>query len=445
MKPTINSCLSDKNDGLFYLACILITFNIFPFEKYGMGASKCLSIIPTLLYLVHSMINGRLRVKDSGNFRLQLFLIGIMLIVSLIRGLYVYNDTAGFSSAIGMWGSYFVLMCSLITFLYHADEMRIYMMFRCVLYSFRFSFFFGVLEFIYFHVLDSAFIENFITCFVRDDVYLEVGRLQLNFGEPGDAGQILPGLMFPVVLILKKMGYNFSLLDKVTIIGNVLLLALFSKSASFFAVAFVALVLYYNNVLNNYIIYRWLKPVALLSLFFFGSALLLEDFTDKLSQVEGLGRIVMLISNPDFAFAADTSSATRFGLWVACVDIFKDNYFWGTGLGNFGYAYKQVFSQLDEIYQTPEMYSKLNLACHQSYSIISTAFCEGGLIGCLWLSVFLRPLLKSSRFVRVFAVVFLLISLQNMVIYSFTYLFIYVMLSNNKVTALYEEFDRSIH
>lgn len=441
MKPTIKSCLSDKNEWLFFLACIFITFNIFPFDKYGMGAAKCLSIIPVLLYFVVSLINGRLRIKDDNNFNVQLVLIGLMMIISLYRGYTIYNDTAGFSTAIGMWGSYFVLMASFITFLYHADELRMYMMFRCILYSFRFSFFFGILEFVYFQISNSSFIESFITCFVRDSVYIEQGRLQLNFGEPGDAGQILPGLMFPTILILKKMRYKFSLVDKIVIIGNILLLTLYSKSASFFAVSLVALVVYYNDVLNKFKIYRWFKPVTLLFLFLFGSALVIGEATESLSQVSGLGRVVMLLSNPENAFAADQSSATRFGLWVASIDIFKDNYIWGIGLGNFGYAYKQVFSQLDAIYQTPEMYSKLSLVTHQTYSIISTAFTEGGLIGCLWLLVFLRPLVRSSNFVRAFAVVFLIISLQNMVIYSFTYLFIYVMLSNSKIMTLYDKYE----
>ena len=442
---SITYLLNNSRDRLFYLACLLITFNIFPFERYGMGASKSLSVIPAILYTIQGFFQQRLCIPKY--FNKQIYCLILLLSISFFISIFRYNDLSGFRTAIGIWGSYFIIMSSFFIFLSEADDDDIYNMLRCVLYSFRFSFFFGILEAIYFNVVANDAIKQFIMLFVRDGMYLNGQRLQLNFGEPSDAGGLLPGLLFPVIIALKNIGYNFKIIDKIVICGNIILVILFSQSTSFVVVSLFTIIVFYDNKLSKNKLYKFLKYSIIMSIVLFGGATIIFMLQSLDVTEGGIGRFISLISDPENALSNDQSSATRFGLWVASFDIYKDNIIFGTGLGNFGYEFKNHFDNLDPLLQTPEMYAKTKTVTHQTYSIFSTAFVEGGLLGIFWLFLFLKRLFSWCKDVRPYAMVFIIIAFQNMVVYSFTFCFIYVMLTEESIYKslisrddLYEEY-----
>lgn len=423
---SIKYLINNSQDRLFYLACLLITFNIFPFERYGLGASKSLSVIPALLYTFQGLFQKRLSIPRY--FNKQICCLIFLLFVSFFISIFRYNDFSGFRTAIGVWGSYLIIMSSFFIFLSNSNDEDIYNVFRCILYSFRFSFFFGILEAIYFNVLANDTIKQFVMLFVRDGAYFECQRLQLNFGEPSDAGMLLPGLLFPVIIALKNMGYKFQVIDKFVICGNVILVMLFSQSTSFVVVSLFAIIMFYDNKLSKNMVYKILKYSIIISIISGGVTIIYYIQALELTE-GGIGRFINLVSNPENALSKDQSSATRFGLWVISLDIFKDNIIFGTGLGNFGYEYKFYFDNLDPFLQTPEMYEKTKAMTHQTYSILSTAFVEGGILGILWLYFFLKRIFTRCKEARPFAWIFILISFQNMVVYSFTSCFIYMMIS----------------
>lgn len=101
-------------NSLMYLAMFLITFTIFPFYKYGLGSGKSLSFIPLILYITLNVFKGRLFVAKK--FLIEIFMIGIILLLSFFLGVLRYNSILGFSFSLSMWMSYVLVMTALYTF-----------------------------------------------------------------------------------------------------------------------------------------------------------------------------------------------------------------------------------------------------------------------------------------------------------------------------------------
>lgn len=431
-KVKISSLIFRNEDGLFYLACFLISFNTFPFSKFGLGADKSLSLIPVAIYFLQILFNGKLYFRKD--IYRQMGMIFLLMAISLYLSLYKYYTLVGFNSAVGCWGAYFLYLGAFGTFMRRADDQKVFNMMKCIFFSLWWSLVFGILEYglLQFHI---SSIKDLIVPFLRDSVFLESDRIQLNFGESGDAGQLLPGLFLPVIIYLKKCGYNFSLKEKGMLIINVLLLVLYAKSASFIIVGSFALLLYYDSYLKTIKIYIYIKPIVIISLLLASSVLLASIYS--LADMEGpVGRVASLVVNPEYAFSQDLSTAARVGLWFVTFKIFSSLYVFGTGLGNFGLEYSNYYSKIQSYFLTPEMIGKVGQQVQQTYSIISTSYTEGGILGIVWLMMFLYPLFKMYRIypkILPFVLVFLIISLQQMVIYVFAFVMIWLLFTEPKV------------
>lgn len=432
--------LTDSKDGLFYLSCFFITFNSFPFDKYGLGALKPLSFIFIVPYFLKLICTKGVYVKK--NLQKLFLLIAILLFFSLFLGLFRYNDLSGFRSSLGFWGGFIIYSCTISTFLADADDQKVYNSVRCVFLSFWFSFIFGFLECLLFET-GISIIRDFLLLFIRDDWYLFTERIQLNFRESGDAGQLLPGLLFPVVLYLKKRGYSFSFLEKGMIIGTVLLTALYSKSASFIIVGSVSMLLYFHTWLKQYKLYRITTLFLLiftLVVVVYGSYKLMN----MASELDGtLGRVALLMASPEDAFEGDLSSASRIGMFWICATIFFNNFLLGSGLGYMGYLFPRYLYSIPDFFITPEMVERASMIeVNTSYSIITMATSEGGVVGLVWLLFFLYPLWKTFRRFpefRPFVIVYFLIILQQDVVNSFVLVYMWMLYTNTKFLFLFSD------
>ena len=429
----ISQLLTDPKDSLFYLSCFFITFNSFPFDKYGLGSLKPLSFIFIVPYFLKLIYTKKVRVKK--NLQKLFLLIAILLFFSFFLGLLRYNDLSGFRTSLGFWGGFIIYSSTISTFFADADDLKMYNSVRCVFLSFWFSFVFGILEFLLFE-FDISKIGDFLLLFLRDDWYLFTERIQLNFRESGDAGQLLPGLFFPVVLYLKKKGYSFSFLEKVMIVGTVLLTALYSRSASFIIVGSLTLLLYFHTWLKQYKFYR-ITTLFLLIFTLVVGVYGTYELMNIASEFDGtLGRVALLMSSPEDAFEGDLSSAARIGMFWICAAIFFNNLFLGSGLGYMGYLFPLYLYSIPDYFITPEMVDKTSkIAGNYSYSIITIMTSEGGVVGLIWLLFFLYPLWKAFRKYpefRPFIIVYFLIMLQQDIVNSFVLVYMWMLYTNTK-------------
>ncbi len=423
--------LSICNDNFFfYIGLLLITFNTFPFMNYGMGASKALSILPFTLYLMSSIVKGSLFMNRT--LIKDFFYIILLLAISFSISVTEFHDTTGSMAAVSMWMVYIIVFLCLATFMCSANENEIYTALHCVYTSFKISFWFGLAEVIFFYIADIEAISQFIQLFVRDDMYLSNGRLQFNFGEPGDAGRILVCLFIPLIYALHRMGYKFKLKDKAFIVSLFLMEAFFAASVTFFCLIAVF-------VCSLIIIKYWKKKKTrffLIALFAITGVFVVYAVNSnemyRFANNNNI-RILKLFTNGYDAFKSDNSSGVRFGLWKISCDIFTSRPVFGTGWGNFGQCFPHFYMYLDEILANNEMTNKLGNLTQQTYSIISTAFAEGGLVGVLWLVTLIARLQWRSKYAMIFIPVFLFSLFQSMFIYEPATITQFFMLSDKKI------------
>lgn len=431
---SIFSRIHNSSHFLFYLGMILITFNIFPFQYYGLGASKALSMIPLILYDIQKLLEKKYSLPPS--FILEIVIIIILILVSSFIGVFVLNSLDGTSTAISMWGSYIIIFLAFNSFISQADGNDVKLMLECIFFSFKISFVFGVLEVLNFTIIRNDIIVKIIRLFVRDDLYLSQGRLQFNFGEPGDAGAIIVILLIPVVYFLKKKNYKFSLFEIFTITGIFLMEGFFAQSgsyASLLIVFFITIVVVKLGELKKKIVYFIPLALTISVILFFVSQI---DWAAI--ATENNVRLLKLATEKSDAFADDNSSGVRIGMWVVSFEVWKNHYLLGTGVGNFGYFFNEGIQALDAVYFNSEMVGKTDMNLQQTYSIVSTAFVEGGVLGCVWLFIFLRKLQWRNKTMEYYIPSFLVSLLQNMVIYQPVFCLVYFMLSNKKIVKLLE-------
>lgn len=414
-------------DELMYLAMILITFTTFPLQKYGLGASKGISIFPMLLYSLLNIFSGSIKINKS--FRNELIVITAILFSSFIYGTFIYHDLRGFGFASSMWLSYIIIFFSLYIFVQNANEEKFYKFFKSIILSFKISFIFGVLEMIYFYIAHINAISEFIQLFVRDNMYLNNQRVQFNFGEPSESIQII-GLLFPVIYILKKKNYKFSYSDRISFIGLIILSAIFSKSNSFIiGLSIIGFIFFLNKQKSKKTIIFLGGGILLISIY------ILTIYSNDIYTYANANeiRLLKLMSSPEESLSGDFSSATRLGLWILAIDVFTHNPFFGCGYGYFGYNFNTYIENLDPIFMTEEMIGKIGNIQQQTYSIFSSILCEAGIIGAIWLLIFLKRINFRNQINQLYIPILLLILIQNMYIYMPLLCTTYFILTNSKV------------
>lgn len=425
-------------DAFFYLAMYLITFDIFPFHRYGLGSGKALSLYPLIVYLFLNLA----QIKISRYQIIDFSFIVVLLILSFFISVSTFNDITGTMQAVSMWLTYTITILAFSHFVQLADLERIKRMFLCIFRSFYISLFFGMLEVIYFQIYSISFIKNFITLFVRDGMYLEGGRLQFNFGEPGSMGVMIVCLFIPSILFLRKLKYNFSIFDKILILG-IFVLSFYSISITYILTILVLLCTYYA-------LYKIKSKVKLFFFitFFVGilisfNILINSPFFYTMA-IQNNSRILKLLL-PSENKQNDDSSLVRTALWDVAVISYKEQPILGYGWGNFRYAFMNNYMKTEIGPLPDEFYAKYDQSGLQSYSIYSTALCEGGIIGIIWLLFFIiSRYRKTSVFSKPFFITCLFLCIQCIFIYTIPLLLSILIFSEKRIKKIFDENNLSL-
>lgn len=425
---------------LMYLAMFLITFTVFPFRKYGLGSSKSLSIVPLIFYVIMNFLNGGLFV--SKKYLKEIYLIVIILLISFLTGLFKYKNMAGFSYGFNMWMSYIIIMTAFATFFRNAgmDDIRKFLL--SIFYSFKISLVFGILEIIYQFIAPINFIKYLVFSCVRDEAYFS-RRVQFNFGEPSESVFIVI-MLFPVIYLLAKLHYKFSLSDKIAVCMLVIIAFLFSQSVTFMLFLPSFCLLYFVSKLQNKKKYNFKLALILFLILMIAALVLIEKYA-KGYAIRNNDRVLQLLTQPYDALETDLSTATRIAGLVVAFDMFLDSPFTGCGFGYFGSCLKDYIWSLDEVFQTPEMIGYLDLTQHQTYSIIFSSLGESGFCGALWLILLFSRLRINSQYSTIFVPLFLLYMPQSMFIYIPIMCLLYFLLTNHKVLEIANQDEYGRH
>ena len=410
---------------------------VLTFDLYGLGSGKCLAIIPLILYLLQTIFQHRFFFPNK--YLSEFICIFVLLFISWAKCVTVYGDTIGITSSISMWMSYVIFIVSLSIFFRDANREKVLVMLKFLFASFKISLIFGLLEVVYFYVIPSnGFIPTFIRLFVRDGMYLEVQRLQFNFGEPGEAALLITCFFSMIIYSLHKMGYKFSRMEKFQIVMLFLLEAVYAKSMSFWMISLAFICSFCFEKIVHEKSKKSMKLFLLVPLLLFVAV----TYIGSIDEVSLKRFQSMMSEDHQTAAQEDGSSATRIGLWFVSAEMYVNNPLLGVGWGNFAQEYPKYLDKIPKYFITNEMQNKLHSNNHQSYSIYTTALTEGGIIGLTWLLFAFFKLKRKTFMQRVFVPLFWVICIQIIFIYKFEYCFIMYLLSSTKYQKIvYDEYS----
>lgn len=394
----------------FYLGVLFISFCGFPFSLYGLGSAKPLSTLFFLAYIILCVISAN-KTKILRSYKFELFLIVGLLIISLLFA-YNYSDFSFVSIGFNVLLSYVITSLSFFFFYYNNKEILDYKaktICKWILYSYRFSAIFGILQFISYKIVNIGFINSLIPYFVRDDIYIG-DRIQFNFDEPSATAYNLFLVLAPTVILLKKYDYRFSLIDKITI-GVLVIISFLSFSMSFYLILIVFVLLYlifvksFRNKYRIVIVLVMSFFILCISYVYFNPMIM----NNILGSDEFSRKIVDRIENRD----EDQSILSRTGYWAVSIEAFRKSPLVGYGAGSFQKVLKDNISDIDSQFVTRELINTTKVKGLQSQSIYCTVLAEYGLLGIVWLLCFLYPFRKVRKgWLPVFVLVFMIQSIQ---------------------------------
>lgn len=409
----------------FFLGILLLTFDNFPFGRYGLGNNHCLSFYPMILYILLN-IKYVFRALQSAD-KCEIVMIFGLLGMSLWSGMFRFHDLEQCGHAVNMWISYFIALFSFRIFIFTANRKDVFLMFKLINVSFTISLMFGLLEFVFFYVVHLEFIKSFLCLFLRDDVFFDVMRIQFNFQEAGTTGFMLLCLYLPSLITYCKMGHKLNKMDRIKLIGFIFL-SLFSFSNTFFLTSFALLIFY---VLNKLSVRKNIKNIILICL------ILLSCLPFIVSQLKTYnnGRLYDTITSPLETMQREGSFGTRGGLWVVSLYAAKDYPLTGYGWGYFSYALKNHLGSIVTI-SSEELFDKVFVKNQDTYSLYTTALVEGGILGVIWLIFLVYTRYKCVRkSMRPFYFTYLFSLLQIIPIYVPCYMYILYLMSDRKINA----------
>ena len=402
-------------DIFFYMGMLLITFDSFPFARYGLGSGKPLSIIPLIIYIV---IKTADTYKKKIVVNLNTFLIislGVLILVdSLCKGVLIYDDLSGFSRAFNMFAAFFVTFWGMELFSQKADRNAILKMFTYIYKSFTIALFFGVLEFVYFYIAKIEIIKEFILLFVRDDIYLSVSKLQFNFGEAGNTGVML-GILFPLTLLcLKRLDYKFTKKDFLKI-GSIYFLSIFSLSLNYLI---IILLLAIGKILIGNQKYKKIK-VGLISLLIISCIIFIGVISSdwfRTMAVNSDSRLLPMLA--DYTkISQDGSIQTRLGSTQISLHSFIRKPFLGYGWGYYAYAFRENFDCVNTLFKSWELIGDLKYDDLQNFGFIFSILSEAGILGICFFISLIEKKKKCPQYLKPFIAVIIVEMLQNVFIY----------------------------
>ena len=416
-------------DFFFYLSMMLITFDLFRFDRYSLGSQKPLSLITLAIYVLFKFCSKRPRFNIR---ELQLLsLTFIILLISLSYGYFKYDDLSGVKRAIGTFGAYYLTYFGYNFFVKNADKHKLYKMLRMIDISFSISIAFGILQVIYIYIYKSHIIYNFMNFFLRNIDYLEIGKVQMNFSEPATVGTMV-FILYPVILQkYHDLGIEINTKKKIKIILLVVLSLLSFSVTGFVSIVALAIgVTLYSNRKKK------IKVLTIIGLCVVLTLGLLIMYSGYFSDVmaSSSNRIIRVLADPNKIYQ-DQSMQQRLAVIYASILSFKNNLITGSGMGYFLYSMKETYTQMPQMLINHEYVRALQYSSFQSQSIFTIMLGEGGIFGLIWLYHFLNPIKNVSKGCKKFVFPLIIIALQNVFFYKIPLLiaFFLMMESKNKL------------
>lgn len=402
-------------DIFFYIGMLLITFDSFPFSRYGLGSGKPLSVVPLIVYIVLKLL---IEYRNNLKFRVNtivIMFIGILILLdSLCQGLFVYDDLSGFLRAINMFAVFYITFLGFELFIKNANRKAIYKMFLYIYKSFSIALFFGIIEIVYFYIIKADFLKEFVLLFVRDDVYLSLSKLQFNFGEAGNTS-VMIGILFPLTLTcLKKMGYSFKTKDKLKI-GLIILLSIFSLSLNYLIISMI-LIMGYMFIRDNK--YKKTKIVGILFLIIICLVLgiiINSGWFYTIASKSNLRLLPMLVDrNKIFQ---DGSIQTRLGSSQISLYSFINKPIFGYGWGYYTYAFRENFEKVNNLFKSWELIGDLKFDDLQNFGFIFSLLSEAGVLGISFLMALMNRIKNAPQIFKPFIIVIIVEMFQNVFVY----------------------------
>jgi hypothetical protein len=417
---------------LIYISFILITFDSFPFYKYGLGSAKPLSILPIIVFFFFN-IDKIVKTKYSVREYIEIFIVTLLLTISFSKGKFTYNDMSEFKASCSMFIVYLTSVLSFKLYFKGISKEELIKGLRYIFKSFNISIFFAILEIIYFYAGKSETLFKVFQIFLRDTMYVAGGRVQLNFGEPSSAAFMIFGLLVPVILMLKKLGYEFKMIEKIKVV-SIFAICILVKSNTFYLIGIVTLVGYYA-VKGSKSIKKMVSLTIVIGIIF-GSYIYINN---KYENSNSSNRFINMIVQKN-NLENDSSYQVRKALIDTSIYTWRDNPVIGSGWGYFKYGYRENFYKINDLYKTNwELQRKLSADNLQSYSIYTTALSEGGVLGVFWLILIFTSAFKNCKKNSILLVAFLVfcvMSVQSIYIYQVNMIFIMELIKSKRIREL---------
>lgn len=373
----------------FILGIALLPFDEFPFEVYGLGSNKPLSLYLFLLFLlmnIQNLIRWKFLKYELITGLFFIFFISYSFLISIIRYGHINNITNVINEVIGGLIIYFAVKI----YFNFCNENRLIKILRLLILSYISSVVLGILQYIYIYIYRFNWIISMLDLLLSPRYlgYLEWDRrIQFSFGEPSFIGFHLILIIFPIILLFINKGIKIRNIDKI-IVSILFFLGIIGGSLKFLfdILVFVFFyIFYYDNggkkSNRNKII---LIAIILLGMVYFINS----DSSDK------------VLSRFQNGLTEDSSGKVRLDYSLTSFKAIEEKPFLGYGLGNFYYVIKENLQEVDPtFYRNEELAKAFNnkdVYLHP-LNMYGRILSETGLFGLIWFIYIIMAIFKTIK------------------------------------------------
>jgi hypothetical protein len=409
----------------FYLALLFIPFDSFPFNIYGLGSSKPLSIY---FFMIFFILNAKniFKIKFSREDILFFIFIPIICLLSFFKAKYSFNDIKGvatFLNSIFGFVSIYISFCIVITNTKSKNQIDKYI--RIIVIGYFIAIIIGILE-IMFMYLNMAFLADILKCVLRDTNYLTEKRVHFSFGEPSYIGQHLFLVLVPILYykIYYQKKYQLKRYSIMFILFIIIAILSFSSQLVIDSIVFFILNFLINKTFKKKLIYILLLVVGIFTInnFFIDNNyfnIQSPYYTRIVNNIESIKG-----SNLKDVIDNDQSIRVRYDLSAISERASKDYILTGYGMGNFIFEYKRYINEIDPyFFNNKELTNIYNSNYKYAYNFYLSILSEGGIIGIIWMLLFFKGIFKNKDIFHIFMLVALYLLLQNNIFGSIPIIF----------------------
>lgn len=383
---------------LFYLALLFLPFDSFPFNLYGLGSNKPLSLYIFILFFLVN-IDKVLKIKLYKEDFCFFLCIPIMCLISYFKAKYIFYSDSGVTTFVNNMIGFIAIYLSFTIAIHNTkskSELDRYI--RIIIIGYSISFFIGILEilFMYFNITSISEILKYI---IRDTNYLTEKRLHFSFGEPSYIGQHLFLVLMPILYYKNRFSDKKSSNKYRIFLYAFIMLSIFSISSQLIIdfIVFFAVVILINKSFKQKIVYILASIIILLSInnlfinnnYFHIKSPYYSRIVSNIQSIKGDNDNMDVVNN-------DQSIRVRYDLSAVSYKAIKDNILSGYGFGNFIFAYRNYINDVDPLFYNNEELTKIYYSDYKfQYNFYLFILSDGGIIGVAWILLFFGRIIHN--------------------------------------------------